>query len=121
MADGVRFELTEDLRLRRFSRPLHSAALPSVLQLFHYRGTTAKSKDRAPREDAPGRQAGPGHGPGSALCGGCALTHLAVEFLQGEEVAFILVFRHGLHRGKGGIERGAVGDVVLQGAAAQGA
>lgn len=30
MADGVRFELTEDVNLRRFSRPLHSTALPSV-------------------------------------------------------------------------------------------
>lgn len=30
MADGVRFELTEDANPRRFSRPLHSTALPSI-------------------------------------------------------------------------------------------
>ena len=30
MADRVRFELTEGVNPRRFSRPLHSTALPSV-------------------------------------------------------------------------------------------
>ena len=30
LADGVRFELTEGLHLRRFSRPVHSTALPSI-------------------------------------------------------------------------------------------
>ena len=28
LAEDVRFELTEALRLRRFSRPVHSTALP---------------------------------------------------------------------------------------------
>ena len=30
VADGVRFELTEGVNPRRFSRPLHSTALPSI-------------------------------------------------------------------------------------------
>lgn len=30
MADGVRFELTNSAKSRRFSRPVHSTALPSV-------------------------------------------------------------------------------------------
>ncbi len=30
MADGVRFELTNSVKSRRFSRPVHSTALPSV-------------------------------------------------------------------------------------------
>jgi hypothetical protein len=31
MAEEVRFELTEDLHPRRFSRPVHSTALPLFL------------------------------------------------------------------------------------------
>ena len=30
VADGVRFELTEGVNPRRFSRPLHSTTLPSI-------------------------------------------------------------------------------------------
>jgi hypothetical protein len=30
VADGVRFELTKGLHLRRFSRPVHSTALPPI-------------------------------------------------------------------------------------------
>lgn len=30
MADGVRFELTNSVKSRRFSRPVHSTALPPI-------------------------------------------------------------------------------------------
>ena len=33
MAEAVRFELTEEFPLRRFSRPLHSTALPRFRRL----------------------------------------------------------------------------------------
>ena len=33
MAEAVRFELTEVVKLRRFSRPVHSTALPRFLRL----------------------------------------------------------------------------------------
>ena len=38
VADGVRFELTEGVNPRRFSRPLHSTALPSIRgnRIFRY-------------------------------------------------------------------------------------
>ncbi len=32
LAEAVRFELTEELPLRRFSRPVHSTALPRFLR-----------------------------------------------------------------------------------------
>ncbi len=48
MAEAVRFELTEDLRPRRFSRPVHSTALPRFHRLKFYQGI------------AQGRPGGPG-------------------------------------------------------------
>lgn len=33
MADGVRFELTNSVKSRRFSRPVHSTALPPIRDL----------------------------------------------------------------------------------------
>ena len=36
VADGVRFELTEGLHPRRFSRPMHSTALPPILRVRTY-------------------------------------------------------------------------------------
>lgn len=41
LAEGVRFELTEDLHPRQFSRLVHSTALPTFLQRALYRSPQA--------------------------------------------------------------------------------
>ena len=38
VAEAVRFELSEDLRPRRFSRPVHSTALPRFHAAKFYQG-----------------------------------------------------------------------------------
>jgi hypothetical protein len=45
LADGVRFELTEGLHLRRFSRPVHSTALPPI-----HRAANFNSQSKSPRQ-----------------------------------------------------------------------